>query len=361
MRMSKHLCRAVMLLVVTGAVYAAWRFTWRRSPSVDYPASIDLGAQTNGDVAVGRITISNNGERDLLITKVRSECSCTGLELFRDNLFSRFDELRIPPRASRELAVRVAIREPADKSLRTKVWFATNDPKQPLGEISIVVPKIVGLSMTPTSVVFGDLLAGSQARQLVEVRDVGNNGYVLVSVQSSAPQSISACLLPVESAPRSHTSDEAGRLIGMISVTPNAPVEGSLDATLQVHLVREGRAETMEIRTSGRIVPPVVVSPSRITLPRESDSGPSLTATCVCRHSLAKPITVDVEFSSPGLSAIVLDSHLTPTSRLIRIELDASAVNKYRSEKRVQLRVFDGEHSHRVTICVDRPLHGGKP
>lgn len=359
---SRKLCWGVLVLFAIGGVLGGgWRFFRDRSPQVVYPRSLDLGAQAFGDIAVGRLRISNNGREDLLIDQIHTDCSCAGLERLDDGQHVRFETLRIPSRTTAELVVRVAIRETPGKSFRTTVRFRTNDPRQPIGQIEILVPKVVGLSASPTSVVFGDIMVRASAKQVVELRGVGENGYRLESVDSSAPEVIQARLLPPDSFSDLRTNDQRGRLIGKIIVEPNTSMESSLDAIIRMHLVLDGRLETKEIRTSGRAVQPIVVSPSRLSLPRSSDGGLVYTATCICRHILGKPIKVEVTSTSPGVSAFVTDRVHLSASCLVQIQLKETLDEFEATEKTVKLRALDGEREHSLSICIDRSSQGGKP
>src|SRR5438552_3026924 len=62
-----------------------------------FPQIIDLGAREIGDVAIGRFSLANVGACGLVVDKIRTNCSCAGLEREANGEFTRVDHLQIPP------------------------------------------------------------------------------------------------------------------------------------------------------------------------------------------------------------------------------------------------------------------------
>jgi hypothetical protein len=105
------------------------------------------------------------------------------------------------------------------------------------------------------------------------------------------------------------TIDPFGRgvLVGSVELTIHVGNPRDLDLKVGVGLADgEFSADTIVVR--GRVVTSVQASPSELVLPRASAGGAIYEATCLCRSTVGKPITIAVVEASDGLSATVPDT-----------------------------------------------------
>jgi len=340
-----------LILVVFGAGgYAALKLLFPDAPLVDYPVLIDLGPRERGEVAIAHVNIRNRGRADLVIDHVTSDCSCSGLEREQDGQFAGFEKLRLPPRESVELALRVAVRGQAGMPFTTYLRFRTNDPQHPEGAIRVVIPNVTGLSIRPTSVGFGEVLVGAQARQEIEVRDVGGDTFEIRGVRSTLPDQVTANLVQNDSA-LTNSDTTAATLIGRIEVVVKASVEGTLDSTIELDISRSGRRERVAIAVSGRCVRPIVVTPTRITLPRGSGASLVYNGSCLCRHVAGGEFRLEVDSASPGLVASIDSQTTVSATRILRIDWDPKKAPGP-ALRTVRLKAHDASGEHFIVIQV---------
>ena len=99
---------AIGLFVAAVGYNVRFLFTPRTPvPVIDCPAVVDLGDRDLGEIAVKRLTITNTGEAELLISKVRSSCSCSGLELDGGDQALSFTEVSIAPGEAKKFCVKL--------------------------------------------------------------------------------------------------------------------------------------------------------------------------------------------------------------------------------------------------------------
>ena len=81
-------------------------------PILTCPDFVDSGESEYGQVATGRFNVRNDGSGVLTIDKIRTSCTCAGLERHHDNKYSRLERLEIAPGGTEELVVRQAVNSP---------------------------------------------------------------------------------------------------------------------------------------------------------------------------------------------------------------------------------------------------------
>lgn len=329
-----------------------------RPPRIDLPEEIELGERELGSIVVAPVAISNHGGRALEITEVGSNCSCSGLERQQNGDFVRIEWLTIRPGETVNLVVRVAVRGRAGEPANNEIWIRTNEIGQPTHWMRLHVTKVTGVAVTPTQVLFGDLLPGAEGRQIVEVRDVGKQQLELLRIESTDPEQFEVRLLPVGSTDE-NASASSGRLVARCEVFAKARAGGTIAGHVRFHLTRPGANVTAEVRVSGRTVPAVTATPSQIVLPRASTSGLVYHALCLCRNRLGDPLTLTVESASEGLSASVAPAEERAAIRTVRIGLDPSrGVGEARTGK-VRLKAISNGVATPVEIAVSLQANGG--
>jgi hypothetical protein len=314
-------CLALTAITVTAGVALAYVVHSHRVPVVDYSELIDLGPRERGEIVVTHVTLANHGRYDLLIDHITSDCSCAGLEQERDGELMRLGELRLAPGDSAQLTLRVAVRGQPGSPFETAVHFQTNDPKHRLGTIRVSVPRILGMSIRPTSVPLGDVLLGTHVHREIEISDIGGNGIQVLAARSTRPNVVCAKLAQVffEQPVR---SGNASVPIARVEITVDALQEGSLDSTIELTITMSGRQETVSVPVSGRSVPPVIALPNQLNLPRNSGGVPVYSASCLCKHVKGDDFCLQIDYVSAGLRATIEESSDSSTARILKVEWD---------------------------------------
>jgi hypothetical protein len=330
-----------------------------RPPVIDLPEHLELGERELGEIVVAPLAISNRGGRDLLIDEISGNlCSCSGLEQQEGEGFRRFESLTIRPGETMNLVVRVAVRGRPGEPQTNDLSLRTNEIGQPRRFVRIHVARVTGVAITPSHVLLGDLLPGTEGRQVVEVRDVGQQGLELVRVESTDPERFEVRPQPGGTAGEDESAS-LGRLVARCEVIARAREVGTLSGHVRFHLTRPGGIVTAEVPVSGRIVAAVVATPSQIVLPRASTNGPLYHALCLCRNRLDGPLTLTVESASEGLSASVLPTSGPAAVRQVRIEFDPSHGTPEARTAKVRLKAFGNGVETPVEIAVSLPANGG--
>src|SRR5262245_46049828 len=114
-------------------------------PIIEYPARLDLGDREMGDEVIKPYTIVNRGRGELVITHIRTACSCTGMERAENGRYVKVELLRLKPGEKADLVMRIAVRGPRiGGEMINVIEFQTNDPKQPSCRIEAIVRRVSG-------------------------------------------------------------------------------------------------------------------------------------------------------------------------------------------------------------------------
>lgn len=308
-------------------------------PVADFPATLDLGDHEFGEVALGHLTIANGGQSELVLQNIRSNCSCAGLEREDHGRFLRLESLHVNPGEHADLVIRVSVRGvPAGAEMRTPIYFETNDPRRPTGQIVGVVRHVLrGVSFGPSPLVFGSVPVGADIRQVIDIRDTAVPPRTIERIVSSLPDRVRVRLLPEVAATHAGRRHPDGALVAKMEVKVATDVPGEVSAAVEVHLAKEHRQPDC-IRVMGRVVPPVEVQPSTILLPRVSAEGPLYDASCLCRSTNGKPLQVEAASVPAGLKATVLKG-TGERLQVIRVHCDPSELPHLARQRRQVVRL----------------------
>jgi hypothetical protein len=342
----------------------AWVFryswdNWIQPPSIEYPRRIDLGDREWGELAVGRFTIANRGSGELVLDQFYTSCSCAGVELEQDGKRQRVEALRLPPGGVIELSVRVAVGGVPGDRQHVHVVFATNDPARRSGAIELSIPQVkYGVAFLPRVVLLGQVRVGTSARQLIGLYDGRQPGRRIASVRSLQPDRFEARLLPISHQEESRIDIRAGRMIAMLEVVGQTSKPGPLAGSIEVTLDRESRRPDY-IAVLGEVVTDVACTPIALVLPRRCTGKDLHSGQLVLRHRDDKPIHVEIESLSPGLSARVQPTSGNELDRVV--ELDCAKVRDVSgspSVVRLGIRAGSEKNVLEVPIYVTSPPSG---
>ena len=320
-------------------------------PAIDCPDVVDLGDGDLGEIAVKRLTITNTGDSELLISKVRSSCSCSGLELDGGSHALSFTEVSIAPGEAKKFVVRLSVRGNPGESVRQSVHFETNDPARPAVEFDVVVPRVRGISCSPTSVVAGAVPVGKTVRHRVSLREYATAGLKLERVECDPKSSVQ-----VQSLTHTDTTAETGwHDVSQFEVCVTANESGPINTMVTLHLKRDNTSLTFALPVSANAVRPVEVSPKTLRLPRSSDDGPVYTAECFCRCTEGSFSSLEVASADSGLRAEVLAGSADSPVRLVRVTYDPTYTTQHAGARKVRLKATTTDGVFPIEIDVDCP------
>jgi hypothetical protein len=322
----------VAVLVLAYATRLAFSLWFSRDVASDvhlgdleFPHQVDLGESESGETAIGRFTIANRGNRELVIDEIRSSCSCSGLEREINGELVRIASTTLQPGERANMAVRLAVNGRMGTSLRAVITFHTSDPSLPEGAIEVVVPKVQeGIATNPTSVDFGDIVVGNKIQKIIEVWDTVPQPGAIREVVSTNPGILSVRLLDdAVTQKRDSVSGSRGVLIGRLEATLAPDSIGLVNERVEVQLSDLTRP-VRKVQVSARIVPQLTFQPSSLILPRGTGNGPSYEGECLCCNAEDEPFTLSIESVPSGLTASVSETS-KPGTKMIRIKWDPSS------------------------------------
>jgi hypothetical protein len=177
--------------LISGRAGQAWRKWAMSQPIIEYPSNLDLGRRQVGEVVVSTFSVINRGNGGLIIDEIESNCACAGLEREVDGKLVRVESLCIQPGEKVELALRLIVKGRPGTSMETAISFRTNDPSYPTATIHPIVSWVSGgISTEPTTVLFGRLVSGAVAKQVIEIWDYSAEKRAIKQVNSTAPKRV---------------------------------------------------------------------------------------------------------------------------------------------------------------------------
>lgn len=345
-------------MAVGGSCYVLGRIVWSPkafTPRIQYTTDLDLGEHRIGSVAVGRITMSNNGREDLLVDQIRTNCSCSGIERKEEGRFVRVDSLRLKPDEQTELYIRVSVRGvPIGHAMRNTITFRTNDPQEISGRIEAVVRQVLGsLTFTPSSLVLGTVVRGTPIREKFVIRDLVNPPRKITHVTSSIPDKIIARFKSLDPAelPQQSSSD-LGTLIGHLELSVDTTTPGPINGFVQVHSEGDiGAPEPLQL--TGSVVDSMVLSPPALLLPRHTATGPIYRASVVCRSNRGLPLSVKLTSIPAGLTVELLPSEPDSASRVVQVSWDRrQPIPTHQEKKVVSFHFIAGGEMKQIDLSV---------
>jgi hypothetical protein len=295
----------LFLLLTTGGavavVFGATVFALREAPPVGplarFPATVELGERRPGEVAVAEFPITNAGDRPLVLTDIRTSCSCAGLETDQDGRRVRVTEVTIPPGSTAPLSFQVSVAVSPGRPQTVLIGFRTNDPASPSVSVPARVSRVVGVPFArPSAVHFGTVRVGQHRSEVVTVLPNATPGVRVVRATSSHPDRVSVA---TESLPAGDPAEPGGRSVAQLRIALLTDQPGDLDAFVSVELAGDGvTSRELRVPVGGRVRQPVECLPGRVLLGKTA-STVYLVGTDVT------PFTVTVVATPPGLAAVV--------------------------------------------------------
>ena len=100
-------------------------------------------ARTGASVTA-HFAIHNEGDRELIVDQFTTSCSCAGVEREEEGKPVRVESLNVAGGAIAELFVRIAVNGAIGDNQFLQVFFHSNDPARPMGQVDIIIEQVTG-------------------------------------------------------------------------------------------------------------------------------------------------------------------------------------------------------------------------
>ncbi|MGH7605315.1 MAG: DUF1573 domain-containing protein [Gemmatimonadaceae bacterium] len=105
-------------------------------PIIHYANTVEIGDRERGEQVNADFRISNDGDSDLVLDQISTNCVCMGVERkSADGSYVRVRSGSIPPGSRANLVLRFRVAGPAGGPVKAVVKFLTNDQNKPQGHI----------------------------------------------------------------------------------------------------------------------------------------------------------------------------------------------------------------------------------
>ncbi len=197
-------------------------------PDIDaIPPLLDFGSVFLGQFSVDTLLIRNSGDAGLVVTEI----SLAGANVADFTLRATPPPFTIAPGQNQKLLVGF---QPVDLGMKAGIIaIASNDPDQPVLEVIMrgiaLAPPEPDISLSPDSLVFGDILSDSLAFRNLTVSNVGAAELAVGQPRIVGPNAEQFHLINVDSA---FSLPPAGARDIVVAFSPSAP--GPKRASLQI-------------------------------------------------------------------------------------------------------------------------------
>ncbi|MBN2053650.1 DUF1573 domain-containing protein [bacterium] len=266
-------------------------------PSISFAETLfDLGEVKHGTKPSHRFIFTNKGDRDLVITEIRSNCGC---------LTSTGIDAPIPPGGEGYIDITFNTERFSGRTTKNST-VSSNDPGTPRITLSITADIKVSFATNPSSLHLGRFSKQDSITKRVMVISDQPETVRITGIESSSPN-VTAELETLE-APESGM-EMGTKLAVMISVKPGmAP--GRLQETISIHTNIED-VPVYNLLVTGQIRGDVMVKPSLITFKRAGEMTP---------QDYERSVEISTDKDDPfAITSIELDSeHFTTELRTIK-------------------------------------------
>ncbi|MFO0808663.1 MAG: DUF1573 domain-containing protein [Gemmataceae bacterium] len=285
------LCTWAGYWLVASRSYSVIRANIGSLPLLECPGRVEMGAGIAESAVDVRFTIANRGGGTLAVTRVVTNCSCTGLSRIVDGRRARVSAMDLSPGECADVVLNVPLKPTASGSLTSHVTLHTNDPDKPVHVVEAVVTDLHGgVFAAPATASFGAVKVGVRVAKVVSLLDSGMRSRQISRVSSSDPSVVTVELNRdggVQTSPRDGFRQLGTVTIGVVPVTTgrlsaNVLVEFDGDVSRQLAIPVEATAPAL-----------VEAHPSTLTVPRRSNAGPVYSATVLFKSSASDVTFLD--------------------------------------------------------------------
>jgi hypothetical protein len=326
------------------------------SPRLIAPTEVAVSEAEHGTMIVALFTLRNSGSAPLTIDGIRSSCACMGLERIDGDQTYRVESLTLAPEEKAQVGVRIRVQGDAGGPMRNLLWFRTNDPNSPEAAISVVISRVIAtISLSPTSIVCGELLAGSKRRYVADVFTHANvrpgdiqasaRGQSLVSVLGvTAPRDEQQPSIPAASLAH------LGTRIGRLEIEVSAPADGEFRETVQITSTSHP-GKSFALAVCGTVVKPIELRPAHVLLPRRTAGGDQYATTCICRNRTGGILQLKTIVVPSGWS-VSFDENPMPGDRRLTVRCDPAVARENQGGGLIELEAQSEGQRHPLKLPV---------
>jgi hypothetical protein len=337
----------VVSFVVLVCVYSFSRVSYSKiaPPSINCPTQIDLGGCESGQEVEAKFSVTNNGGQPLFLYQFTTSCSCAGVLKRRDSGGTEpAERIAVAPGDAVELIARIVIRGVPGMEAKTAIAFQTNDPLNPVYQVMLVAPRVLGLVADPVQVTFLDASEAGGESRTVALRTIGTGTPGLKNVESTHPA------FKVTIVPHGSAEGEFAKLQIAFLGSPIGSVGGEVLAAIE----SEGLSKVISIPVAATVSPPIILTPSFVTLPLRSSSGLVYDVLCAVRTRKGEPFTAHSDSVPDGVTVEVLDPDVAAPMKYVRVGLvpPVPPIKRIEREYSVALTVRTSAGDRRVVLSV---------
>ena len=271
----------------------------------------DFGEKWRGEPASGSISFSNGGDAELIISKVKPSCGCTGVKATK---------MTLQPGESAELLINYDTDRPGDQ-VKKVIRIFTNEADNAEHRVNVVGKVRSLIEMKPQErVLFGAMSRDKAASQEIVLRNLYDKPLDLKVAEAN-----------IEGLKVEFEETEPGKAWKLRATTETPLASDILRGDIVLQTGFDG-APTVKIPVYGRVQKRVAVTPPRIMIPAQGDSAVTRTLRVSVRDNSEVHVT-EVESSNPQIETEVMpDSKTTvagpgamSTAAVIRVTIPPTA------------------------------------
>jgi hypothetical protein len=209
----------------------------------------DFGTMDNSQTVEHTFVLRNTGDLSLEITQARPSCGCT---------VASISERTVAPGAESRITARLSLAGRQGPQHKV-VTVESNDPKQPQFALTLRGVAGVALDVQPPRIMQGQLPAGSQPTNELQVSGQGDTPFQIIALEATSDR-LQASVETVET----------GHLY-RVRVWPTQPLApGQLDANLVIRTDHPQRP-TLEVPVVFMVSTDITVAPRELVFPTVSE------------------------------------------------------------------------------------------
>lgn len=270
---------AIPVLVGLVSYGVAWQWL-RTGPVIDVERSVELGSLTAQAQIDVQITARNVGTQELYLSHFTTSCPlCIFVNQMTNSGQVAVQEVFLGPGEEVKLFVKLLVTSKFGESYQSKIWFQTNDPRQPEVEILFRGEVPGAFVCTPPEMFLGIVERGVSVNRIVQVWDMGRGGCPQISrAVVSGSDTLRAHVLEQISKHNNSTGETNERLVAEVKLTGTLPADNEGSQESKLELFEEGQERPLIVPIRYRVLPLIEVIPAGIVLPRVVNGVPEYTA-----------------------------------------------------------------------------------
>ncbi len=193
--------------------------------------------------------VANNGTADLVIEKIKTDCSCT--TVVND------EKMRIKPGESLPVTIRFNVSGRFGKLTERKTALITNDPEKPLTTLTINAERRREFTVSPPQILLGAVPLGMEKILFVRIEPGAENQRLEIDKARTSSPFLDVSQVRLES-----KTTAAFAFLLKVHLLPTAP-PGLMAEAIRIPAAGAS-VKTLEIPVKGEIVGPITISLSQL-------------------------------------------------------------------------------------------------